>query len=159
MTIKLFFFLVVLQFASFNLQNIKAQVRMMSGTVLDKSGPLENSTIENISKKTGVVADDKGRFTIKVEPTDTILVKSLGFRSKTLVGFEGENVKVILDPEIYDLSPVLIVPKYPIYLKKGFVDKKPNGGFSPSSGSMVAYRINRDENIKETSFLFDVSFH
>jgi CarboxypepD_reg-like domain len=137
--------------------SISAQATSISGVVLDKSAPIPYSTVENISKKTGVVTDEQGKFTIEAEQKDTILIKSLGFKNQLIVGFKKENLRVILEPEVYDLSTVNIAPREPIFLTKEHLIKRLDGGYGVSTGTVTAFFIAPDEKINKPSFLTGAS--
>jgi hypothetical protein len=147
----------IICFVTFLTDGISGQVTSISGTILDKSGPIPYSTVENISKKTGAVADEQGRFTIEAEQTDTILIKSLGFKNQVIVGLKKENIRVVLEPEVYDLSTIKIVPREPIFLTKKHLIKKLDGRYGVLPGRVTAFFIAQDEKINKPSFLTDAS--
>jgi hypothetical protein len=137
---------------------LNAQETILSGVVREQSGPIANSTIENLSKKTGVVADAQGKFSIKAAPGDTLIFKSLGYQNKTIIGFKKTPLTIHLEPEIYELNSVVIAPKDPVLIKKGYLKGRINYFFLPNPGSIFGYFITTEEIEGKIPLLFQVSF-
>ncbi|WP_073850454.1 carboxypeptidase-like regulatory domain-containing protein [Pontibacter flavimaris] len=59
-----------------------AQQLKVSGTVLhpDKKTPVAGAGIVRLSSGTGTITDEAGRFSLLVQPHDSILVRAVGFR-------------------------------------------------------------------------------
>lgn len=83
--------------------------KSVTGNVSDKNGqPLPGATILEKGTQNGTTADDEGKFSIKVQTDDSILViSSLGYK-KTEVVASGNSVSVVLEEEGQELQEVQI---------------------------------------------------
>lgn len=137
--------------------NLFSQKFTLSGVVKDSNSALAFSSIEVLSKKKGIIADELGKFTIEMDKTDTLLVKSLGFKSKYISNFISDNVTIVLEPDTFLLSTVTVLPKNQEILEKGFTSNKAKGGYRSRPGTIIAYLIQKDNSLNNKQFLKDVS--
>mgnify|MGYP000309149310 CR=1 FL=1 len=63
--------------------NLIAQYTI-EGTVTDSSGPLIGATILLKNTTSGTVSNIDGRFTIKADSTDILIVSYIGYQSKEI---------------------------------------------------------------------------
>jgi hypothetical protein len=59
--------------------------KTLHGRVVNDSIAIENGLIFNVNAKTGSIIDQKGYFSILVKVKDTLVISSLGFKSKKIV--------------------------------------------------------------------------
>lgn len=57
----------------------------LHGRVVNDSIAIENGLIFNVNAKTGSIIDQKGYFSILVKAKDTLVISSLGFKSKKII--------------------------------------------------------------------------
>ena len=93
---------------------------VIRGTVIDESSnqPIPGATvIEQDNEKrtiTGVVADFDGNFAIKIKnPSNNLVISTLGFKSKTLPITSDRQLTISLVPDIDELDEVMITVEKP----------------------------------------------
>lgn len=59
--------------------------KALHGKIVNEAGIVESGLVFNINSQTGNVVDSKGVFSISAKINDTLLVTSLGFKSKKIV--------------------------------------------------------------------------
>lgn len=59
--------------------------KSLHGRVVNDSIAIENGLVFNVNAKTGSIIDQKGYFSILVKVKDTLVISSLGFKSKKIV--------------------------------------------------------------------------
>jgi hypothetical protein len=59
--------------------------KTLHGRVVNDSIAIENGLVFNVNAKTGSIIDQKGYFSILVKAKDTLVISSLGFKSKKIV--------------------------------------------------------------------------
>ena len=92
-------FLIFLLNASVNAQQKKEEV-LLSGVVIESSvsDPIPNVTIKNISRRTSVLADSTGFFSLAGMPGDTLLFEAMLYKTDYYVvpdGIGGSHFAVI----------------------------------------------------------------
>jgi hypothetical protein len=138
--------------------NVNAQKEIeLKGYVLSQSDTLSFSTIEILSKEEGVVTGKNGFFTIKVEPSDTLLIKSMGYKDKKIYDFKKEILNIYLEEDSFSFSEAIISPKTKKILDLGFSKKKAKAGFNSMPGTIRAYHI-KNTQLGETTFLKNFKF-
>jgi len=137
--------------------NLRAQNFTLEGVVKDSNNYLAFSSIEVLSKKKGIIADELGRFVIEINKTDTLLVKSLGFKSKYISNFISDNIIILLEPDTFLLNTVTVIPKNQEIIKKGYTGNKAKGGYRSKPGTIIAYLIQKDNVSNSEQILKDVS--
>lgn len=147
----IFFFVVLFQV------NLFAQKITLNGVVKDTNNALAYSSIEVLSKKKGMITDDSGKFTIEVDKTDTLLIKSLGYKNKYISNFTSNDISVLLEPDTFTLATITVQPKNQKLLEKGFTEKKPKSGYRSRPGSIIAHLIQYDDKLDNEQFLNDAS--
>ena len=137
--------------------NLFSQKITLNGVVKDTNNALAYSSIEVLSKKRGVITDDSGKFTIEVDKADTLLVKSLGYKSKYISDFSSNDISVILELDTFVLTTITVQPRDQKIAEKGFTEKKPKSGYRSRPGSIIAYLIQYDDKFGDEQILNDVS--
>ena len=82
-----------------------------NGVILSKidSTPLAQAHIINLTKKTGVVSNDKGEFTITPQSSDSIAISMMGFYTLKLIGAQLTDT-VYLEQRNYVLELYNVIP-------------------------------------------------
>lgn len=86
-----------------------AQKRVIKGRVMDQSGTtLPGATI--LQKSTGLVVstDSEGRYSLSVSEGDILIVSYTGYTAKEVKAGKGEQLNVILDAAVNQLSEVVV---------------------------------------------------
>lgn len=88
-----------------------AQGRKVTGTVMDKDGPVPYATVKEVADpKNGVLTDDKGVFTITLKTNgNELVITSVGYASKTVNVRGKNNVEVMMDGAVTGLGEVVTV--------------------------------------------------
>ena len=106
------------------------QEKILQGRVIDQQSkqPIAYSTVEIKTRKTGTYTDSTGNFSIGFEDVcDTLEFNSLGYEmQKYPAGDLRDSVIVIeLNPHIFELQEVVVVPKKVKTIRLGTIAKKP----------------------------------
>lgn len=102
--IKIMFAFLLVVFIS----DLKAQHNGIILSNLDSTA-LAQAHIINITKKTGVVSNDKGEFSMTPEPTDSIVISMMGFHSLKLLGGQLTDT-IYLEQRNYVLELYNVIP-------------------------------------------------
>lgn len=87
-----------------------AQQVTISGQVLDeKSEPLIGATINIDGTTNAVITDLEGKFTIKVLPSEKLVISYLGYKPKTIAIGKNRRFDIILDPSVTEMDEVVVV--------------------------------------------------
>lgn len=87
-----------------------AQQVTISGQVLDeKSEPLIGATINIEGTTNAVITDLEGKFTIKVLPSEKMVISYLGYKPKTIAIGKNRRFDIILDPSVTEMDEVVVV--------------------------------------------------
>src|SRR6185295_6743442 len=78
-------------------------------TILDKNtrSPVPFASVKVLHKPLGVIASDKGEFTLPIEKSDTILITCVGYYQLILTGEKIEDA-IYLVPKIQSLPGVFL---------------------------------------------------
>lgn len=86
------------------------QMISVKGTVKDKLGnPLIGVTIKVQGKTQGTVTDANGKFVLKVEPTDSLMVSYIGYKEQVLAVLNRTNIEITLEANTGSLNEVVVV--------------------------------------------------
>ena len=86
-----------------------AQQVTISGQVLDeKSEPLIGATINIEGTTNAVITDLEGKFTIKVLPSEKLVISYLGYKPKTITIGKNRRFDIILDPSVTEMDEVVL---------------------------------------------------
>lgn len=89
---------------------VLAQQVTISGQVLDeKSEPLIGATINIEGTTNAVITDLEGKFTIKVLPSEKLVISYLGYKPKTIAIGKNRRFDIILDPSVTEMDEVVVV--------------------------------------------------
>ena len=87
-----------------------AQKRTITGTVTDSSGtPLEGVSIKLKSKTGGMTTSRDGTFSIQAEPSDVLLISSVGFASTSYTIGDQTNIHIMLQTAATDLGEIVLI--------------------------------------------------
>ncbi|WP_298892302.1 T9SS type A sorting domain-containing protein [uncultured Psychroserpens sp.] len=80
----------------------------IKGTISDGNGevPFSNIIIKHSNK--GVLADEKGRFSIEAKSTDTLQISNLGYHTEEIVVGEQKKLNIVLK-DYEELAEIVIV--------------------------------------------------
>jgi len=86
-----------------------ASAQILRGNIVSSNGePIPYATIYIHETTTGIIADEKGAFQVKVQPsTYTCEMRSIGFETQTKtveVSTAGATIRVILPDKIQNLN-------------------------------------------------------
>lgn len=99
----------------------------LHGRAVNDSNGIENGLVFNISSKTGGLIDNKGMFSILAKANDTLLVTSLGFKSKKVVlsrlDITSSFYKVNLEAVANELLSVVVYAKHVPHTEFGSTQK------------------------------------
>jgi hypothetical protein len=138
---------------------LSSQAFILKGTVKGQGVPLPHSTIEIISKGKGAIADTQGEFTIELEKKDTLLIQSLGYKSKFVYNVSTENIQINLEADTFLLNTVTVSPHDLKNYSGGFIENKPKGGYRSQAGSFIAYHILNKPHLGDRQTLRNVSIY
>jgi hypothetical protein len=118
-----------------------------------------NANIWITNQKKGVVADEDGRFTMYVYPTDTLRFSSLGYINKTIpVSAIPERdrytIAIQLVPDIYSLHTVTI---YPFHDRDGFIQAFLKGTGNYKSFYVPGYEPSKYPHREKSKFYNPIS--
>ncbi len=118
--IRLILFQILFMGISFSV-NAAAPVEV-KGTVRDSvtNEPLSFASVCFQHTTNGVMTDEKGNFSLKSSSeNDVFIVYMLGYKEKQVkVKKSGETFVILLSPETYELSEIIVKPKKERYSKK-----------------------------------------
>lgn len=145
---------------------------VVKGTVYDKDSitPMQFAYVINKNLSTGVVADDKGNFTLRIRTGDTLNFSYVGYYVtkvythllKDSIRNSVLHVKAWLRPKIKELNPVIVTPhafskeQKETYQRK--IDEYKRGIESPLANPISAlyYAFSKKgKELKQLSFLYD----
>lgn len=87
-----------------------AQQISVSGQVLDEEGkPLIGATVNVEGTSNATITDLEGTFTLKVLPSDKIVISYLGYKPKTITIGKNRRFHVTLEPSITEMDEVVVV--------------------------------------------------
>ncbi len=87
----------------------KAQVRPVSGTVLDGKGhPIAGASILILGKTTGTVSDEAGKFKLSVPENSTFVVTSAGYRGQVVKWDGSLDIKIDMVEDIARLDEIVV---------------------------------------------------
>ena len=72
--------------------------------------PVSFATIKVLNSPKGTIAGEDGNFQLKIEPSDSVLITSVGYYSIILSG-KNISTKLYLEPKIKQLSEITIKPQ------------------------------------------------
>ncbi|MCD2260716.1 T9SS type A sorting domain-containing protein [Psychroserpens luteolus] len=92
----------------------------IKGTISDGNDdvPFSNIMIKHSSK--GVLADEKGRFSIEAKSTDTLQISNLGYRTQEIVVGKQKKLNITLK-DYEELAEVVVVAYAPHYCSKSYI--------------------------------------
>lgn len=85
---------------------------VLSGTILDeKDEGLPGASVRVKGTNKGVVTDIRGKFLIEVEPTDSVTISFVGYKTKTIIAGSQKVITIKLEPDLDDqkLNEVQVV--------------------------------------------------
>jgi hypothetical protein len=91
--------------------------RPLHGRVVNDSIAIENGLVFNVNAKTGSIIDQKGYFSILVKVKDTLVISSLGFKSKKIVLTEKDISSSFFRVKLQAIARQLI--EVVVHAKKG----------------------------------------
>jgi TonB-linked SusC/RagA family outer membrane protein len=90
-------------------REVKATAVRVTGTVKDKNGPLANVTVTEKATNNATTTNGSGFFTIDVATANATLVFTMvGYRGTEIKLAGSNNINVILDSMVEDLSTVVV---------------------------------------------------
>jgi hypothetical protein len=99
----------------------------LHGKVVNDSAGIENGLVFNINAKTGDLINNKGMFSILAKANDTLLITSLGFKSKKVVlsrsDVTSSYYKINLDAVANELLTVVVYAKHVPHTELGSSQK------------------------------------
>lgn len=99
----------------------------LHGKVVNDSIGIENGLVFNINAKTGDLINSKGRFSILAKANDTLLITSLGFKSKKVVVTRSDIAssfyKINLNAVANELLNVVVYAKNVPHVELGSTQK------------------------------------
>lgn len=75
----------------------------------EKSEPLIGATINIEGTTNAVITDLEGKFTIKVLPSEKLVISYLGYKPKTITIGKNRRFDIILDPSVTEMDEVVVV--------------------------------------------------
>ena len=105
---KLLFIIFCLCLSSWGIQ---AQTRVIKGSVIAKTdnSPLPGVTIYDQNTKDGVATDINGKFTLKVNQGDTLVISYIGFKTQRIKIADQKELKIILEEESVAIDDVVVI--------------------------------------------------
>ncbi len=106
------------------------------------------ATIRNLTKKEGIIATDSGIFRLAINPTDSVLISSVGFVPLKIIGSQIATI-IELKPKFILLKPVTVANKksYPVaVLGNENLNKKPTAYWGPGLNAGFAQLINMPDS-------------
>jgi TonB-dependent starch-binding outer membrane protein SusC len=87
----------------------KAQVRPVTGTVLDGKGhPIAGASILILGKTTGTVSDDAGKFKLSIPENSTLVVTTAGYRGQVVKWDGSPDIKIDMVEDIARLDEIVV---------------------------------------------------
>ena len=82
----------------------------VSGTVKDQLGnPLVGVSIQVVGTTRGVLTNDKGRYSIRVEPSDSLQFSYIGYKTQTLAVRNRVDLNIVMEANEGSLNQVVVV--------------------------------------------------
>jgi hypothetical protein len=91
--------------------------KSLHGRVVNDSIAIENGLVFNVNAKTGSIIDQKGYFSILVKVKDTLVISSLGFKSKKIILTERDISSSFFRVKLQAIARQLI--EVVVHAKKG----------------------------------------
>ena len=102
-------FVAVLAMALMVISSAVAQSRTVSGTVVDTSGePLIGANVKVVGTNMATITDIDGRFSLKAEPGQTLLVNYVGYLEKK-VKADKTDIEIVMQEDANVLDDVVVV--------------------------------------------------
>ena len=154
--VLLLIFHIVVSF-SINASSLIEVKGVVRDSVTNETLPFASVYFKNTTD--GVMTDEKGNFSLKsYSESKTLIVSMMGYKEKQIrVGESGKILRVLLAPETYQLSEIVVKPKKEQYSKKnnpavdfvkGMIDNK-NAG-DPRNNDYFSY-----EHYEKLTFALD----
>ncbi|WP_165500473.1 TonB-dependent receptor [Pedobacter psychroterrae] len=90
-------------------QSVQRQMKV-SGTVKDElASPIPGVNVRVTGKQGGATTDGNGKFTIEVEPTDTLEFTYIGYKKQLAPVRNKVDINVVMEPEAGSLEEVAVV--------------------------------------------------
>mgnify|MGYP001557642252 CR=1 FL=1 len=82
----------------------------VTGVVRDKLGePLVGVTVQVKGKATGVITDKDGKFVVSAEPTDSLLISYIGYKTQVVTVSNGSGMNIVLEASSGSLNEIVVV--------------------------------------------------
>ncbi len=82
---------------------------VITGTVVDKYGPLPGASVVAKSSNLGTITDFNGEFTLKVNNEDTIIVSFLGFLTQEIITTGKTTFEIMLQEDVNQLDELVVI--------------------------------------------------
>jgi TonB-linked SusC/RagA family outer membrane protein len=80
------------------------------GVVKDKLGqPLVGVTVQVKGTTEGVITDDNGKFSLKAEPTDSLVISYVGYQRQVVTASNGAGLDIVMEAKSGSLNEVVVV--------------------------------------------------
>ncbi|MCU4175193.1 SusC/RagA family TonB-linked outer membrane protein [Carboxylicivirga sp. N1Y90] len=101
---------IILLLAIFNISQVSAQSKMISGTVNDASGiSLPGVTIAIKGTTQGTITDVDGQFSLEVSPENTLIFSFVGYNEQEVLVGDQTTFNITLEEEAIDMDEVVVV--------------------------------------------------
>ncbi|MGX1930587.1 TonB-dependent receptor [Flagellimonas sp. 2504JD4-2] len=121
----------------------------VQGTVFDEYGaPLPGANVIIKGTSTGVVADFDGKYTVQVEPGQTLVFSYLGMKDKEVVVGNNTVLDVVLEEDVASLQEVVVEGYRTVAKEKSVIssvqvtsealEARPNASFVQSLSGQIA---------------------
>lgn len=82
----------------------------VSGVVKDKLGePLVGVTVQVKGKSVGVITDKDGKFALAADPTDSLVISYIGYKSQVVTVSNGSGMNITLEASSGSLNEIVVV--------------------------------------------------
>jgi len=82
----------------------------VTGIVRDKLGePLVGVTVQVKGKTTGVITDKDGKFALSAEPTDSLVISYIGYKTQVVTVSNGSGMSIVLEASSGSLNEIVVV--------------------------------------------------
>lgn len=90
---------------------VQAQIRVVKGTVISKTdkAPIPGATVYNQNTKGGVATDIDGKFSLKVNAGDTLMISFIGFKTQHIKIVNQKELNVTLEEESVQIDDVVVI--------------------------------------------------
>lgn len=90
--------------------NEKGDPIRVNGVVQDKLGnPLVGVTVQVKGKSIGVITDQDGKFSLSAEPTDSLVISYIGYKSQVVTVSNGTGMTIVLEASSGSLNEIVVV--------------------------------------------------